>query len=241
MKINIEDKVELEGITRNSTYARVALFLDNVNVLFAIKEARERMGLDELVPYKEAYKWLARKTKVSGFVDMDDDKFIFRQITCLELRTGLIAEKFHRGDEYFPVIRFAILAGEVTDKECSPAAMCVPFPIPEDFAKDEPSSTSPMVAILISPETTWSEVKELYSTEAKQLFTELAIDRKRYYTSDNIRRDRQWYWEHTYSGLSYGEIWSKALNENNSISKDGVIQAIKQYRSRLAKLDMTSK
>lgn len=53
-------------------------------------------------------------------------------------------------------------------------------------------------------------------------------------TVSNIKRDRAWYWDKEKQGLSYEEIRKKALLDNNEhISRQGVIDAIKRYRKNL--------
>ena len=94
----------------------------------------------------------------------------------------------------------------------------------------------PVMAIVISPETTLKEVVEVFKKGVPHLRDEYvsALLKNKPSSLDvisNIKRDRKWYWMHK-QGLSYKTIFNKK-GKTTLDDIDGVIKAIKRYQRKL--------
>ena len=234
MRINIIDKIDLDGISNNFWYATMAYFVDKDEFIEAIKEARVSIGLTLPIDYEDAEKWLSQKYKTESLRNFDEaDKIRFNQKIRLNTAVDKIKEKFHKGVNYTDSIKYAILAGKITDKEYIPSAFCSIYPFSKEFEEIELFNEQPMVAIFVNPDTKMEEVKILMDTQVKELFRGIKKDVKSPRKSQNIRRDRGWYWLKRFGGKSYQEIAGLCKNETLD-DRDIVIKAIKQYEKHLS-------
>jgi hypothetical protein len=214
IKIKPADKIDLEDISDIIKYENVAVLVDKEGFLKNIKNARQTLGITTLIAYNNVKKWLSERPK---------------QRTALTIRIGLIEQEFHRGDSFDDIIRYALLAGKVTDNECAVSAYCGIYPPNNEVDEPLVGLSYPMVAIFVSPETKLEEIKKLLMTKVKVLFKE--EDEKRKVPtkeSPTIREVRKWYWlkkEMTYTelveSLGPGFIY------------ETVKKAVERYRIRL--------
>lgn len=234
IKITIEDKIDIEDIQDDYKYARIAFLVDSPQFIEKMRDTRKLLDVTELIPYEEVKNWIHRKVKESSFLKMDDeDKKIANQRLRLGFRIGSIKEDFNKGLNFGEAIKYAILSGKVTEKEFNWSAFCVPYPFADEFNEQEFYTEEPMVAIFVNPDTQLSEIKQLFRTKVKNAFNETLPSKKVPRKSDNIRRDRQWYWQHI-GGLSYQKIWDQIPEKFKPESKQAVINAIKRYEKNLA-------
>ncbi len=227
------DKIDLEEITDNLKYARMAMLVDKEEFIISIKKTRKLLGLTKPLEYDKAGKWLHRSNRNSSLNKMDtSNKETFRNVFRLSQSISGLKEKFHKNVNYTNAIRYAILAGKITDKEFTTTAFCTKYPFSKKFEEAELSAEWPMVAIFVNPETKKEEVLSLLNTEVKKLFNKIYNDSKlQKRASGNIKRDRDWYWLHK-DGKSYQEIAD--LDGKKILGfRDVVIKAIKQYKRNL--------
>lgn len=227
MNITIEDKINIDEIVNLVKYAHVASLVDNPIFLERVKSIRSSIELSKLLPYNEVKKWLTKKPKKNSLIQMNEkDKNHFRNKNRFEIQVNGLLEELHRDDTYANIVKYAVLAGKVTDKECATkTAYCVTYPPPDDL---EFAAEKPMVAILITPETKPKEIEHLFKTEAKQLFKEIDATRKILVKPKSfVKRDRNWYWDNL---LVLGKGSTFLANEYNGITKQGVNDAIEDYK-----------
>lgn len=226
-------EINLEEITSDRGYATVSFLVDNDRFLEEVVKARKLIGLDSPLEYDEAKKWLNSGPKNVSLLKMNkSDKEAFRKRFQLVNRVHEIKQQFRKGINFTYIITYAIIAGKVTDKEITSSAFCEPYPFSREFESLEVYIEEPMVAIFINPETMIDEIKKLMSSEVEELFKKA----KRYNmvsrTSQNIRRDREWYWMNK-QGLSYGKIWEKLSKMERTHDVNGIAKAIQQYKKNL--------
>lgn len=228
-------KIDLGEITNNKHYAEVAYLVDNDSFLDEVDRVRKLIGIDSPLKYQEAGEWLQGNTNRVSFSKMTKkEKEKYKKRLRLSIETENIKERFKKRFNYSQLIKYAILAGKVTDNECTTTTFCVSYPFSKEFNDAELYVEQPMVAIFVNPETKFKEVKKLMDTRVKKLFDKT----KRIYTSTkrertNIERDRDWYWENHPSNpnrLGYGKIADKHMGTEPST----VRQAIDQYKKDLA-------
>lgn len=240
-------KIDLEGIKDNRNYAIVAYLVDNDHFLEEVVRVRKLIGIGSPLGYVDATKWLNRKLK--GISKKDDhgndmgisvtsmnkaDKEHFRNRTKLSINVGTIKERFEKGLNFTQIIVYAILAGKVTDNECTLSSFCASYPFSQKFDDAEFYTEQPMVAIFVNPETKLKEVKTLMDTKVKELFDKKKrIDTSTKRERTNIKRDRKWYWEnHSSNPNRLGYI--KIAKKNKGISSSTVRDAIDQYKDDMA-------
>lgn len=149
-----------------------------------------------------------------------------------------LRRKFHKGRYFSKAITNAVLKNKITADDIGISAY-VPSMEETYIIKLEDHER----AIIINPDTKLDDIiKEFKSI----LFTKV-IPRQGPFgsikydyqeiaklpdTISNIKRDRIWYWQKL-QGLSYQKIWDQTPKRDKSITRDGVIKAIKQYEKRL--------
>lgn len=232
MKFTILDKVDLEGISNNFWYATVAFLVDKEEFIREVKKARKVLGLKRPMDYSDAKKWLYFKNKEKSLKELTkEEKELFLKRLQLNTIADNIKNKFHRGINYTEIIKYAILAGRVTDKENIFSLYCGQYPFSKEFEEIDLFNEEPLIAILINPETKINEISKLMKTKVRKLFGELNRNYKIPRVSQNIRRDREWYWTKRL-GKSYQEI-SNIFSDKTLKDRDIVIKAIKQYQRHL--------
>jgi hypothetical protein len=148
---------------------------------------------------------------------------------------NLVCVKFNRPPYFAEVVKQAIFCGAI-DKNA----------LRHTYAKiienDQMFSTGghfqlPQTAILISPITTYEELKKVFR-EAKELFKtdeRLIYYQPRLDTVSNIKKYRDWYWERV-KGKKYQEIadeWVEKHEDENTTYLD-VLKAVKLYKKLLS-------
>lgn len=233
MKITETDRIDLDGITNNLKYAQVAMLVDKDEFIIKIKKIRKSLGLSKLLDYDKVDEWLCKTGKESSLSKMDKkDKEIFNQRFYLGNSIANIKEGFHKNIYFTDVIKYSILAGKVTDKEYTWTTFCEEFPFSDEFKDAEFEAEWPMVAIFVNPETKLDEINVLLKTQVNEIFKKIYGDKHDLKKSENIRRDREWYWlNHSSNDNRMGYI---KIAEKNNISSSGVREAIKQYKQNLS-------
>lgn len=224
MKMNITDKIDIEGILDNFWYARMAFLVDKNDFIEMVAKARESLGLIIPMSYDEAKKWLSNKPKEESV----------RLLWKLSVNIQIVKEKFQIGNDYSNAIKFAILTGKITDKELNSELVCETYPFSQEFEEAELFVDEPVVAIFVGPETKIEEVKKIMSGKVKELFKELSINRNPLRRGKNIRDVRKWYWlkkEMTYENL-YNFI-NKDKDPNKFDSHDMIKRAVERYMKKL--------
>lgn len=134
MNITETDKIDIEGISDNIRYEHMALLVDREDFILSIKNTRKFLGITTLLQHDEVDKWLHRIYKNSSFIKMNkDDKNDFKQSFYLSQSVASLKEIFHKNVNYTNAIKYAILAGKVTDKEFTKTAFCAEYPFSEEF------------------------------------------------------------------------------------------------------------
>lgn len=130
------------------------------------------------------------------------------------------------GYRFYQVVACAIIYGQIPDENLGKSWFIQFANSKNDQFLDIIGRNNYFLKIHISDRVKKSDFDDMYH-ELKDIL------KKPSDTITNIRRDREWYWMHR-NGMSYSQILKKSLG----ISKQGVIEAIKQYKKRLAiKLD----
>jgi hypothetical protein len=219
MLTKIIENIDIDESINSSDYSNVAMLVDNPDFLKAIKMARKGLGLSKLVNCEDIVNW----------IDYLDQKLSTLNATHrLNMKILSIKNQFSKGIAFTNVIKSAILTGKVSPKDLQNSAICLEYPFPEELR--EFKSEEPLVAILVSPDTKFKEVKRLMKTEVKDIFNNKEYKVVKVRTSSNIVRDRRWYWLHEH-GKSYQEIAN--TNKDFKYNRDTVIKAIKQYEEKL--------
>ena len=229
--IEIEDR-------RN--FAEVAFLVDKDEFLTDLEEKRRELKIEKVLPYADVEKWIeaeidhaVKKQPVKVWKN-EDSKTIRYSIPKIksELIIESLLQKYHRDENFFIAIEYALLCGKVTEKEFSSAYCSIIYP---------DTLSKPKLAIVISPDTKWDEIKSIYDKKVPELAAKynnkiLKSDRVAPDTISNIKRDREWYWLHHKNGggLSYGDIQKQWSLKNEHISRDAVIHAIKRYENNLS-------
>lgn len=153
-------------------------------------------------------------------LDKHEDQFLSKEYRSIVRN---IVRKYREYDifKYYPIVSNAIIYGIIPNNERLKSWFYLFNDKREDFIH-RLGFNNPYIKICISNRITKSEFADIYKDLKKLLY-------KPPDTITNIRRDRKWYWMHK-NGMSYARI----LGTTTNISKQGVIEAIKQYKKRLA-------
>jgi len=252
MKTKMKIKHVTIEIEDNWRYCLVAWLMDRDDFLADLYNARKELGIDdELIKYTTAQEWLKaefakqrEKTPIKKAYDqaMGKNRYVFPKTKSAELTAKLLT-KYHKPSLYFDAVRHAIITGVVTDKEFARTAFCQILPPDYQISDTEHDITNfvdhdqPVMAIVISPETTLKEVMEVFKEEVPYLRDEYVSAHLKNKPSSldvisNIKRDRKWYWMHK-QGLSYKIIFNKEVIRERTYRVDGIIKAIKRYQRKL--------
>lgn len=224
------DKIDLEEITDNLKYARMAMLVDKEEFIISIKKTRKLLGLKKLLDYDKVAEWLHRGYKNSSIQHMDKvDKEIFDQSFCLSQSVADLKEKFHKNVNYTNAIKYAILAGKITDKEISATAFCEEYPFSKKFEEAELSAERPMVAIFVSPETKIDELKLLFNSSVKEKFKEINKNVKLISRGSPTFEDaRNWYWKK--KSMTFDKLYKDYAGGN---SYEAMKRSVERYSKRL--------
>lgn len=208
-------------IADNWRYGEIAFLVDREDFLKDLALVRKKLGVKQLRPYKTT-----KYVEINDLINSRnfDDKLTH---TVEELR-----KKYKKTQAFHLVIKSAILTGVVTEKEYASAYSTIIFPEDDDFFLQ----SEPNIAIIISPDAKIEDITKVFNKEipqTKKLYIQKILKSKRVLpdTISNVKRDRQWYWQKKNS--SYGKV-HKEIIKSQSITRDGIIKAIKQYEARLS-------
>ena len=240
-------------ITDNWRYCLFAWLVDRDDFLKDIQSARKKLGVNEkLVDYKSAKDWFRaefekerKKNPIRKIPEplTEGSRYVFPKTESEKITTKLL-KKYHRSPLYFEAVRYAIITGRVTDKEFARTAFCQVLPPDYQMIDLEHGITNlvghdqPVMAIVIAPETKREEIEKVFREEVPYLRTEYIASYLKGGTMppdiiSNIQRDRKWYWLKK-SGMSYNDVFEHSRKKGETITLDGVVKAIIQYRNRLS-------
>lgn len=149
-----------------------------------------------------------------------------------------LREKYHKPNFFHWIITRVLVCGEVRDKDYSTVSI---IPFGASFSSGAFTGLPPSASALIqiTKETTEDELLRVYrqfkkmpsqNTYEGSLFDGDAFNPD---TISNIHRDREWYWQKK-ADLNYRQIWEQTPKRVRPATREAVIQAIKQYKLRLA-------
>ena len=264
MKKNNEDLLKLKIFIDSSSdkdFQEMALLVDNLEFLHLLPKLRKDFEIDKLIPtdkfeekvFDEPYE-IKKKMKVNlskyknpkylksfakeheSFYSIDlDEEMDYCQF--LDTEINLVCIQFNRPPYFAPVIKQAVFCGVVNNLYFLPTVYDI---IENDRINLSVASFElPRAAILISPTTTYEDVKKTFK-EAQNLFKtdkKLAYYKPRLDFVNNIRQYRQWYWERlegkTYQKIADDYVESKLPAQYNTTYQD-VIKGVKVYKKLLA-------
>lgn len=225
MKTKVPIKIDIKDPFK---YGVVAFFVDQSDFLEVVLQAREDLGINRLLSRDETKSLqlgitsrkdtLIKNKKI--LTSVSDSKKIIKR--SFDVVTNLY--QYYQGIWYFQdVILFSILSGVVREEDINTKPF---FVSKSDFYQKKGSENvgEGSGAIMIFPYTSDKEVLSVLHNFRKRLNIPDTIS--------NIRRDREWYWQHM-GGSSYQTIWKKHKGQDKPFNRDGVIKAIKQYKERL--------
>jgi len=265
MKIRKNDKAYLQDYKidiqakNNLSFQEIALLLDKPDFLQMLPLLRKDLGiinivsLDEfmdtaydkplhskekkkinLSKYKDAnkFKEFAKDNKIMATSGGLEDEMDVFQLIATEV--NLICLQFKKPPYFADVVRQAIFCGVVNEDYFKPTSAQI---IEKDLLFSGVGHFQlPQIAILISPTTTYEELKtvfrnanNLYKTDRRLIYYQPRVD-----TTPNIRKYRDWYWEQI-QGNTYKEIaeeWLKKHQSENTTYLD-VLKAVKIYEKLL--------
>jgi hypothetical protein len=247
-------------VDNNLAFQEIALLVDKPELLQLLPLLRKDIGiinlasLDEFMDvaydkpihskerkkinfskYKEAakFKKFAKDSEIMAtYGGLEEEMDIFQLIAT---EVNLVCMQFKRPPYFADVVRQAVFCGTVNGEHFRPTSAQI-------IEKDTLFSTVghfqlPQVAILVSPTTTYEELKSVFR-EANNLYK---IDKRLIYyqprvdTVPNIRKYRDWYWERM-EGKTYQQIadgWVDKHENDNTTYLD-VLKAIKTYKNLLS-------
>jgi len=253
LKIDIQAK-------NNLAFQEIALLVDKPDFLNLLPLLRNDFGVVNLVgldeymnvtydkpfhnkekkkinfaKYKDANKLkeFAKENEIMATYGRLDDEMDLFQLIATEVNLACI--QFKRPPYFADVVRQAVFCGAVNDDCFKPTSAQV-------IEKDLLFSTAgyfqlPQIAILISPTTTYEELKEvfrnankLYKTDKRLIYYQPRVD-----TTPNIKKYRNWYWERI-NGKTFEDIaddWNKKHNDETSAIYLDVLKAVKAYEKLL--------
>lgn len=232
-----------------------ALLLDKPEFLQLLPNLREKYNISKLLPLSEFPSWMSK------MIDEDNQKIdddITKGITVenlydldlrgrkFEMETLQFSRRFKRPDYMANVIRHAIVCGHVDDNSYQHTRIQIDPPYTYYTEEEQPL---PEVKIVVTPMTKMSDVKKIFDQNIPEIFEDNKQLLKYYYKmkntkSENIRRDRDWYWRNV-AGEGYTQI---ALSETSPEIRDEykknksryiipeyerVKQAIRRYKNLL--------
>jgi len=239
-------------ITDNWRYCLVTWLMDRDDFLVDLQRARKELSIDDkLVDYAIAKEWFKvefekqrTRTPIKRVSDQltGQGRYVFPKTKSEELTVKLLT-KYHKSSLYFEAVRHAIVTGVVTDKEFARTAFCQVLPPDYQMIDTEHGITNlvdynqPVMAIVLSPDTTRKEITRIFREEIPYLRVEYISSylKANQLTSDvigNVKRDRRWYWLHK-QGMSYKVIFNEEGNKTLD-DIDGVIKAIKRYQKKIS-------
>ena len=184
------------------------------------------------------------------FKDICRENHIVRAKLDLTLTSALIfaeslLKKYGKTRLYLPVVLSSILTGKIHEADLSWSTRVLVIDketaqqIHDDLKADERIITIQVnrESKLPDIEHTFNSIRKYYFGTKKpekndslmRLFADDIPSDKLLDTAGFIKRDRKWYWKHK-NGMSYAEIGKE---EEETITKEGIVQAIRRYRLKL--------
>ena len=239
MNMNMSiDPIEI-NVADNKTFGQLAFRFDKPSFLKDVKRSRRKLGINKLVGnrlvegrelkvgrawarYTPAQQEAAKHYGISGVTILTD----------ADLETEKLVKKYNFPILFVSAVKHAIMSGKVTEKNLERKAECVLIE-PEDYLELAKQGTyeEPFLAIQFTSDASEKDILKAFRGRKSVLRDYRRVAKKRNKEPDtisNIKRDRDWYWKNI-KGMSYGKIWSG----QKGISKEGVAQAIEQYKKRL--------
>jgi len=235
------ERIEIK-IKKERYYFDVAILVDKEGFLDWIKSLRDKWKIKSLFDpndYHGFYKYIWGDIKIGRWNEFSAD-------------VKKVRESFNRSPNFDEVIIYALAFKYIPDGTYKP---CYLETIVDPIDPNSPEKYK--YAIIVTPNTTIDDLKPILKEYQSKLATgleqksdssimEKAVAKYKFELgphyvppsrkSDNIIRDRDWYWLKE-EGLSYKEILelSKSKNKKLDITRDGIITAIKSYKKRLTK------
>lgn len=239
--------IDIEGITENRQYAQVAFLVDREDFLTDVYKAREDLVPKGLVKYELVPGWEAREG-IGNTTIKDIWLAVFETFPYIK-KSDRIAEtlrrKYKKTPNFFRAIKYVILCGKVTDEEFSTAYAALiggTKYLPKLANLIYPSRQLPEIGIIVTPETTWQEVRRAYKTQMPFLRSiyEKEILKPEGVLSDTfsgVKNHRKWYWLNKAGRkdrLGYEKIFALVKQEANITSLDTIRRGIQAYTKQLA-------
>jgi len=266
MRIRKNDKAYLQDLKidiqakNNLAFQEIALLVDKPDFLQMLPLLREDLGIINLVGLNEfmntAYekpfnskerkkinfskykktielKKFAKDNKIMAtYGALEEDMDLF-QLIATEI--NLLCIQFKRPPYFAGMVRQAIFCGAVNEDYFKPTSAQI---IEKDLLFSGVGHFQlPQIAILISPTTTYEELKTvfreanlLFKTDKRLIYYQPRVD-----IAPNIRKYRGWYWERI-KGKTYQQIadeWVEKFENETTIYLD-VLKAVKTYEKLLA-------
>lgn len=263
MKIE-EDLLKLKifiDSSSDSNFQEMALLVDNPEFLRLLPKLRKDFEINKLIPankfeekaFDEPYKRKGRK-KIN-LLKYKNPKYLrcfakehesFYSINLneemdycqfLDTEVNLACIQFNRPPYFAPIIKQAIFCGVVNNLYFIPTLYDI---IENDRILSSVASFElPRAAIIISPTTTYEEVKKAFR-EAQKLYKtdkRLTYYKPRLDFVNNIREYRQWYWERK-KGKKFriivDEYVKSKLPAEYRTTEQDIIKGVKIYQKLLA-------
>ena len=235
--MDIDTKIEIK--TQNKRhYYDIALLVDKPNFIKWILDLRKKWKIDKLFSPENYNDFYSHIWKVSG-----------KSWSSFRKDIENVRANFGRLPNFDDVIMYAIVSAEIPEgvyKSCYLEQIVEPGdPEQEDESKYK-------YAIIVTPNTTLDDLAEVlkkYKSKIKvglkqkknkdemdKAVAEYKFELGPNYTPpphgiDNVIRDRNWYW--LKKKHSYSKVLELTKKQDEVISRDGVIKAIKAYTERL--------
>lgn len=255
-KNNDADLIPLKitiNCTNDIAFMDCAYLLDKPEFLRLLPDLRKKYGLQELIPYKDFYRWKEEKLRddlklmssnnmetVTKLIqkaehgattqELFDMQHFSRQF---EWEAEFLCRKFKRPGYFSLIIQYAIACGEVGNESYQSTYIEVsPSELPVD---DMPL---PEVRIVITPMSKPEDVEEVFRKNVPQIFESNKKFLKYYFKMKNkkipnIRRDREWYWENLMGKMPRYIYANTPLIADDEFNVGSVAKAIERYRDNL--------
>lgn len=224
MNIKTTNKIEL-NIESDWWYTNIVALFDREDFLRDITIARINLGMEKPDPweYKEHF-WLAGLAIDNGYITSNEYNVEGK-------RSAVVNElilKYKKPVHFWLPIYDAVVFGRYDQEQFQEATARL------SILHQGEVITEPKMVITISPMTKITEIEKLFKErlpDVLKLYKREVVrgNQTVFDTHQNIRRDREWYWLHK-EGKSYNDIVKLT---NNTISKQGVVEAIKDYTALL--------
>lgn len=264
MKINKNEdllklKIDIQEVDDAIAFQEIALFLDKPELLRLLPNLRETYKIEEFIDlnkftdyyfdtFVNKYENEKGKIYLSKYKKMEEFKkrfpdhyeFIIKESENgwmsirLDVECNIIAFEFNRPYYFADIFKQALFCNIVNDYYHIPT-----FPYIFDLYSEVPQPSSfPRAAILVSPITTYDNLKSSFQMIKKLMKThpQLSYYKPRTDFVNNIRKYRHWYWKridgNTYEKIAKDWVESQLPKEDDTTYIE-VLKGVKIYEKLL--------